>query len=248
MENIKRAAAPILLALIGLTVVIYGFANTQPPLFMLGAFAFLVAGIISILSAMDMFNKTIRTGIFAVLVVFSLVLTWLDFKAIKDPMDFEKEKTRRYTYVIQNLKDLREAQMAYKTRFGKFAGGIDSLVDFIKNDSVLVIVSDGTVPDGFTKEQAIDSGYVTIDTNKVAAGYSIFNESYLLGRKVPFNMDSLGYVPFTGVPFDCEAGIIERSKVKVPVFLISDAAPFDKTDVMMVGSMTDPTTSGNWGE
>ncbi|MBD77736.1 MAG: hypothetical protein CL840_02190 [Crocinitomicaceae bacterium] len=232
----------------GLALIIYGFANDQLPLFMLGAFAFLIVGVIATLSSLDIFSKGVRTIILFVMMAFSVVLIWLDYKAIKDPLDFQKEKQRRYQYVIQNLKDLRQAQMAYKSQYGKYLGSMDSLMDFINNDSILLIVSNGTVPDGMTQTQAIDSGYLAIDTSKAPAATTIFDQKYLSDRKVPFSLDSLAYVPFSTSMFTVEASIIERGKVKVPVFLITDAAPYDEMDVMMVGSLVDPTTAGNWGE
>jgi hypothetical protein len=248
MDILKKIYAPLIISVIGLVFVLYGFANTQPPLFMLGAFAFLVAGVIAILSSLDIFSKMIRTVILIGLAVVSLGLTWLDYKAIKDPLDFQKEKNFKYAYVIQNLKDLRQAQMAYKDRYGKYAGEIGALMKFVKYDSVITVKIDGTVPDGMTREMAIDSGIVTLDTSKIPAGIHIFNEKYLSERKVPFNMDSLPYVPFTQELFKVEASVIERGKVKVPVFLITDTKPFDPYDVLMVGSLTDPSTAGNWGE
>jgi hypothetical protein len=180
--------------------------------------------------------------------IVSLALTWLNYKAIKDPLDFQKEKNRRYAYVIQNLKYLRQAQLAYKDRYGKYAGEIGALMKFVKYDSVIVVKTDGTVPDGLTREQAIDSGIVTLDTTKIPTADYIYDDKYLDDRKVPFNMDSLAYVPFTSTLFKVESGVIERGKVKVAVFQITDAAPYDPNDVLVVGSLTDPTTAGNWGE
>jgi len=39
---------------------------------------------------------------------------------------------------------------------------------------------------------------------------------------------------------------VPRSGTDVPVFMAKDGKPFDKTDPMMVGSMNDPKTNGNW--
>ena len=77
---------------------------------------------------------------------------------------------------------------------------------FLKNDSVMVIKSIGSVPDGLTKELALDSGYLKIDTTFVLANMSIYNKNYLAQRKVPFNLDSLPYVPFSREKFSVEAG------------------------------------------
>ncbi len=246
--QLKNAIAPIVLAAAGLLIVIFGLTNNQTGLFNLGGAAILISGVIATMSAMDIFTKQIRGIILIVLAVVSLALTYVDYKAIKDPLDFQAEKDRRYAHVIQNLKDIREVQMKYKSKYGKFTSTFDTLMNFIKNDSLLVIKSVGTVPDTLTEAQALEQGILTRDTTKVAAGTSIFNEEYLAERKVPFKMDSIPYVPFTNMSFDMNAGFVERGRVKVPVFQVVDAAPFDQYDVLKVGSMKDPSTAGNWGE
>lgn len=246
--QLKNSIAPLVISVFGLGILIFGLTNDQTGLFNLGAAAILIAGIIATLSSMDIFNKGTRMGILGLLIVVAVALTWFDYKVIKDPLDFQQEKERRYTYVIQNLKDLREVQMNYKEKYGKFAGSMDTLMNFIKNDSVLIISSRGTVPDTLTETQALEQGIIVRDTSKVPAQLSIFNDKYLLDRKVPLIIDSLPYVPFSTMAFEVQAGNVERGRVKVPVFLIVDTAPFDINDVLQVGSMTEPSTAGNWGE
>jgi hypothetical protein len=57
----------------------------------------------------------------------------------------------------------------------------------------------------------------------------------------------MAYVPFTkDGKIILEAGTVPRSGTDVPVFMAKDGKPFDKTDPMMVGSMNDPKTNGNW--
>ena len=246
--QLKNAIAPIVLALAGLAIVIFGLTNNQTGLFNLGGAAILIAGIIATLSAMDFFSKQIRMVILIVLAVISLALTYVDYKAIRDPLDFQAEKDRRYSHVIQNLKDIREVQMKYKSKYGVFTGSLDTMMQFLKSDSLLVVKSIGTAPDSLNEAQALEQGFIKRDTTFIPAGTSIFNEEYLAERKVPFDLDSLPYVPFTSMAFEMQAGFVERGRVKVPVFMVVDAAPFDKYDVLQVGSMSDPSTTGNWGE
>ncbi len=246
--QLKNAVAPIVLALAGLIILIFGLTNNQTGLFNLGGTVILVSGVIATLSAMDFFSKSIRNIILIALGVIALVLVYVDYKAIKDPLDFQAEKNRRYAHVIQNLKDIREVEMKYKSKYGKFTGSFDTLMQFIKSDSLLVIKSIGTAPDSLNEAQALEQGFIKRDTTYVPVDESVFNDEYLAERKVPFKLDSLPYVPFTNMAFEIQAGFVERGRVKVPVFLVVDAAPFDQYDVLQVGSMKDPSTSGNWGE
>lgn len=246
--QLKNAIAPIVLAVVGLAILIFGLTNNQTAWFNLGGASILIAGIVATLSAMDFFSKSIRMIILLVLVVVSIALAFVDYKAIKDPLDFQAEKEKRYAHVIQNLKDIREVQMKFKEKYGKFTGGLDTMMNFLKNDSLLVIKSVGTAPDTLTEAQAIELGIIKRDTTAIPAGVSIFNDDYLKDRDVPFNLDSLPFVPFTRMAFKMEAGQVVRGRVKVPVFMVVDAAPFDIYDVLQVGSMDDPSTAGNWGE
>ena len=93
-------------------------------------------------------------------------------------------------------------------------------------------------------------GIVIRDTSLVPAT-TIFPES--------FPIDSLKYVPFSeGDEFKIQAGVIEKNKVNVNVFEVSTT--LDKvykglktkneavnlSDMIKVGSMTEPITTGNW--
>jgi hypothetical protein len=71
-----------------------------------------------------------------VLIIVALGLAYLIYKSIQDPIDFEKAREQRYAATIQRLKDIRKAQLAYKDVYGKFTGSWDTLIDFVKNDSV----------------------------------------------------------------------------------------------------------------
>lgn len=247
--QLKNAIAPIVLAVAGLAILIFGLTNNQNGWFQFGGAAILTVGIVAILIAMDILNTTGKMiGVIGVLIIFAVSLAYLDFKAIKDPLDFQEEKDKRYSHVIQNLKDIREVQMKYKSKYGVFTGSLDTMMQFLKSDSLLVVKSIGTAPDSLTEAQALEQGFIKRDTTFIPAGTSIFNEEYLAERKVPFNLDSLPFVPFTSMAFEMQAGFVERGRVKVPVFMVVDAAPFDKYDVLQVGSMSDPSTAGNWGE
>ena len=57
--QLKNAIAPIVLALAGLAILIFGLTNNQTGWFNLGGAAILIAGIVATLSAMDFFSKSI---------------------------------------------------------------------------------------------------------------------------------------------------------------------------------------------
>ncbi|MCB0397328.1 MAG: hypothetical protein KDD36_11770 [Flavobacteriales bacterium] len=171
-----------------------------------------------------------------VLIVTILLLGYYLVEVIAEPIRFNKEKEKRYAQVIQRLKDIRTAQFAYKSVNQKYADSFDKLLNFIQKDSFMVIYSVGDIEDSL----AVAAGQVIRDTTFMAV-----KDSLLGGTSYPF--DSLQYVPFTnGSKFSLAAGEIEMSGLKVSVFEAVDTDPYDKYDVLRVGSLTEASTNGNW--
>jgi type II secretory pathway pseudopilin PulG len=167
-----------------------------------------------------------------VLTVVSLVLVYLIYKGIKDPIDWQKEKKIRYAKVIERLKDIRAAQMAYRSEKGEYAASFDTLIYFLKNGNFTVVKQIGD-PEDSTAVVIRDTTYVPV------------RDSLFKGRTEV--IDSLPFVPFgDGATFKMSAGKIEKGNVMVNVFEVVDTKPFDPNHVLKVGSMTEPTNAGNW--
>lgn len=247
MEVLKKILFPILLVLFGIGSIITGISTNQNGAFMFGAFSLLIAGAISLVSSMVMMNKTIRLITSAGLLILVASLAYANFMSIKVPIDFKNEKERRYTHVIQRLKDIRTAELAFKSKYQKYTGSFDTLSLFLETGKFSVIKALGEVPDTMTIEDAIKAGIAKRDTIYVPVFDSLFGPRHAADRDHPFNLDSLAYVPFEKeAKFTLESGFVERSGVKVPVFQATDSKPFDAKDVKQVGSMSDPKTNGNW--
>jgi len=143
---------------------------------------------------------------------------YLAYQSIMKPIEFKKIKTERYEKITQQLKDIRKAQNAYKEVNKKYTGSFDTLISFIKSDSMPMIKSIGSLTDeqieaGMTEREAVVKGFITRDTIMVSALETIFNNSYAI--------ENLRYVPFTQEQseFKMAAGIVVTgSKVKVQVF------------------------------
>lgn len=161
---------------------------------------------------------------------------------IKDPIDFKEIKDKRYAKVVEKLKDIRTAQVAYKTVKGRFTSDFEKLLQFVKNDSMPIININSQIVDDTTT-------IVTRDTSFQPVLTSIFTEQYPI--------DSLCFVPFgNGSKFDLQAGEIKKGNIPFPVFMASaansiiltglDMKYFKKSEGLQVGSMTDATYAGNW--
>ena len=116
------------------------------------------------------------------------------------------------------MKDIRKAEGAYKDVHGKYTGSFDTLIHFIKSDSMPLVKSIGSLTDeqveaGMTEKEAVKKGFITRDTIMIAALDTIF------GRDYP--IENLRYVPFTKGQHEFKLGsgvIVTGSKVKVQVF------------------------------
>ncbi len=267
MQEIGRIVGkyfvPILLILIGLGLLL--LSRDQTSLFKLGGAAILVVGILSLLYIKGIISKNLQIIFVIVVILGSAVFAYLDYYVIDSRLDYEKKKSRIETHVIQRLKDIRKAQLAYLKENGKFASSFDSLSYFLKNGELTLIKRLGSLPDtvptdemarelgiispmpeGMTDEQAMMSGLIIRDTIQVQALTYIFNEDDARTRKTPFYVDSLPNVPFASHRFEMNSGTIESGGVRQPVFEVFDPKPFDTP--LKVGSLTEANTSGNWKE
>jgi len=152
--------------------------------------------------------KTVRYIVQVILLGLIVVLVYFIYTGVMKPINFDKEKDARYEKVIQKLKDIRTAEVAFRSIYGKYTGSFDSLIHFVKTDSFPVEYAEGSLDDSL----AVAMGLVIRETYYVPVVDSIFPKGY--------PVDSLPYVPgANGVKFDLKAGSIETaSKVVVQVF------------------------------
>lgn len=278
MEDIRREIDrfifPAILTIFGLILLITGSTTDQPQLFLIAGGAVLVVGITSFLYTLGMISKMLHYILLVAMTGICLFFGVKDFNSINDPLIFAAEKNRRYSVVKQRLKDVRDAEVAFAKRYNRYTASWDSLLNFVRTDSLMEIYSEGQIPEnitqamadtlgldyydlivtGLTEWQCItlaknDSSFTFIrDTFYKAVEQEVFlNEKALAKRDHPYFLDSLPYVPFSNAQFDLQVGFIEKSGgLKAPVFLAIDSDPFDSTDVYQVGSLDETSTSGNW--
>lgn len=195
-----------------------------------------------------------KTVIQIILALVIVVLGYLIFESIMEPVRFNKEVAHREAMIVQRLKDIRQVQLAHRARYNAFNSDLDSLVMFIRTDSLPVILAIGTVPDSITEAEAVKLGIVQRDTLWVQTIDSLL-------QKARYPIDSIPFVPFTnGKRFEMDANKIERGLTQLPVFQ-AKASPLDylkdidnwkvyyTRDIeagLAVGSMVEASTDGNW--
>lgn len=157
--------------------------------------------------------------VFQILLAIAIVvLAFLGYQSIMKPIKFGKIKDQRYDRIIEQLKDIRKAEGAYKGVNGKYTGSFDTLINFIKTDSMPLIKSIGSLTDeqveaGMTEKEAVKKGFITRDTVMIAALDTVFGKEYAI--------ENLRFVPYTKGKIQFKLGadvFVTGSKVKVQIF------------------------------
>ncbi len=163
-------------------------------------------------------NTKIMKTVFQILLTIAILfLGYLCYDSIMQPIQFQKQHNKRKEAVIQRLEEIRDVQVAYKSVYKKYTGSFDTLVNFLKSDSLPLVKKVGSLTDsmieaGITETKALALGIISRDTIRISAGDSLFKANY--------PVDSLPFVPYSdGVKFEMGAGVvITGSGVKVRVF------------------------------
>ncbi|MBP6978073.1 MAG: hypothetical protein PHD61_10845 [Bacteroidales bacterium] len=196
-----------------------------------------------------------KTILQIVLLAIAVFLAYMIYESIMRPVRFNKERDLRTTEVIQNLKDIRGAQIAYRSIYQKYTKSFDTLIHFINTGKIPVVKM---VPDPtdttFTRSIRDTIGYILVKDS-------------LFAKRQGFDVNNLRYIPYSNrETFTMDAGQIERSKIMVNVFeayamnsqflkgldnqLVSNYNDLlestQRFPGLKVGSMEEATIDGNW--
>ncbi len=190
-------------------------------------------------------------------------LGYLTFMSVYGEIKFNELVEKRYAITIEKLRDIRDAELAYKQVNGKFTDNFDELIKFIDTGR-------------YTITQRRDSSIVDVEATKMFHGVTTMKDIVII--------DTLGYVPVKdslfgadtryktmmnvpvgkpGAKFDLKSGFLD----KIPVFeaSVDKAILLDGEDTnliakekqvisvdgvngpkLSVGSMDEVKTNGNW--
>ena len=125
-----------------------------------------IAATIGIVWVIDKYvPKKAKPVIMIVLWVLIGYLAYSTFMSVYGEIKFNKLKDRRYSEVITNLIDIRDAQLAHRTVTGKFQGNWDDLVKFIDTAQ-------------FTLTQRRDSSVLDVEQTRRFGGVEMYCEIY----------------------------------------------------------------------
>ncbi len=206
-------------------------------------------------------NRKITTY---VLYILSLILVFLIFKSINSPIKFNEVKNERYSKVIDRLKDIRNAQIAFKSVNGVYSNDFEELIKFIDSAEFTITQKRDSSYMEYDRIYRIDMLREVIVTDTL--GFVSVKDSLFAN-----NMDykNMALVPIEGVEsqFTLKADVIDKNGYNVPVFEVrvsKDVILFDQNKDLLsqeketmsvdgvngpdlvLGSLTDVSTSGNW--
>tara|TARA_B110000971_G_C19938108_1_gene467383 strand:- start:61 stop:795 length:735 start_codon:yes stop_codon:yes gene_type:complete len=195
-----------------------------------------------------------------------IYLGYITIMSVYGEIQFNQLKEKRYKVVIENLKDIRDAELAHRTVTGQFQSNWDSLVKFIENEKFTITQRrDSTIIDKeLTRIYGVDTtkDIVIIDTlDFIPVRDSLFGAD--TRYKTMMNIPTLE----DGQKFELKAGLLEQNGVNIPVFEASVSKKvilFDQDKNLVdlesevksvegvngpslkVGSMEEINTNGNW--
>jgi len=181
-----------------------------------------------------------------------LILVFYIYTGIMSPVRFNSEMNSRKDAVIEKMKDIRTIQTMYMTMNGHYCSTFDSLITFVKEGEIPLVKLTARPGDStFTNPIRDTVGTVTIMDS-------------LFSKRTDFNIADLSKIPysnFEGAPFDTfrmTVAVVNKGNVPVNVIEVFAANKFymkgleweknnvDGEDGLRFGSMTDPSTDGNW--
>tara|TARA_B100001250_G_scaffold220686_1_gene189305 strand:- start:1370 stop:2017 length:648 start_codon:yes stop_codon:yes gene_type:complete len=205
-----------------------------------------------------------KTGIQAFLWLLCIFFSFKIYDSINKPINFNEVKYNRYYDVIDRLKEIRTAQIAYKDVNGVYSDNFDSLVNFIDNGIFTLLEKRDSSYLEYDRVYRIDmlKEIVVIDTlGFVSVKDSLFkdNTSYKEMNKIPIKgIDTI---------FEIDAKIIMINDYKAPVFEVKvskNIVLFDQDEDLLklenetisiegvngpeivLGSLSEVSTNGNW--
>ena len=208
---------------------------------------------------------TMKLGIQVVLWIASIFFAYKIYDSISGPITFNQTKIKRYSKVINVMKDIRTAQIAHKDVKGVYANNFDSLIKFIDEGIFTLLEKRDSSYLEYDRTYRIDmlrEVVVTDTLGFVAVKDSLFQTSDRYKK--------MSNIPIEGLQdsvFKITSTIINKNGYEVPVFEVKvskNTLLFDQDQDLVkqenetvsvdgvngpeiiLGSLTNVSTNGNW--
>jgi hypothetical protein len=193
----------------------------------------------------------------------AFLLTWKIYDGVMKPINFHKNKKIVYAQVIEQLKMIRDGQVAHKEVTGKYSDSISSLIKFI-DTAQLALTNTTTVVEKVNKGTKWQPLMVDVEKRVTdTVGYEP-----VLARFTNRDYKNMANVPGTDKEFTIQLGSVEKvvglevdvffasvAKIEIlkgmDISLVKQELEANTTDeikgeLVSVGSLNEVTTGGNW--
>lgn len=145
-----------------------------------------------------------------VLFVCAAAMLFICYRSIADQQDFKAEVAEREAVVKARLIEIRSAEEAYKEQHDEYCSDWDSLIAFVKNGRLPIVIKQGTLSDaqmekGLTESKAaaiVNSGNQAAiianglqDFRRDTTWVSLIDSLYESG----FDAEQLRYIPYSEI-------------------------------------------------
>lgn len=161
-----------------------------------------------------------KTILNILLAIAAVVLVIMCYESIQIPVQFNDEVAKREAVIIQQMKDIRSIQEAYRDKYQVYAASWDQLIKFAKTDSLPIVMKVGTLTDqqladGLNEKNAVkylsDPKKYAKEITKFGLSKETFSrdtvyvpvlqkDSSFIGRN--FDVNAIKFVPFAQNPQD----------------------------------------------
>ena len=224
--------------------------ESQPHAMLLAALSLIGVGVISLPEVLDKLDAKKYKSIMMAGVVLALGLGYAVIYSISEEIEFRETKQKVEAQTIQQLKDIRDIQLAHKSVRGTFAPDFDSLAIFVHADVMPVTFNMGSFHDTLNENRSAELGYIIkrADLDSIAIGLETTSDSLLKSIEEdnsPYKIRDTLYTSFFAENLTDEA----RAGAKLPKFDL-EAMSFNprsgerfvmSTSAVEVGGLWQPT-------
>lgn len=199
-------------------------------------------------------SSKVSTIIQIVLFIAIIFLGYTLYEIIQEPIRYEKIKKKRYTKIQDRLEQIRDVQKAYRAEYNEFAPDFETLIAFVDTGKRTIIERKDSSFTYYDEVYLKDREKDTIITRVI--GYEPIKEALF---SKDFDASKLRQIPYTDKKFEMDAAKLTVNDIVVPVFeakapnkkifadIMDEYSQFiDKDYALKVGSLNEPTLSGNW--
>lgn len=205
------------------------------------------------LQLIPLHNTIVKYSMFSAFSIITTALGIASYYSLADDIQFKDVFEKREIEIREKLLTIRDIQVEYLASKGEYCSEWDSLMKFIQSDSIAVIKYLVDKNDTIAVNDAIRNNRPIKDTTYVSIEEKVFGEKHTV------QIDSLPLVPYSLQKFELVTKKTKNNNGRYVFFLEVQTLKktfveglriypenFDEEALIKIGSLTNPTTEGNW--